>query len=105
MDPAGQHFSPYLYSSNNPINRIDLDGRIDWPVKGSTAVNKSDYANEAWGLKNTVVRTSTYLDTIRPQGASNPHIGIDYRASEATSFYSLGDGKVVGIGMVETISC
>ena len=98
VDPAGQHFSPYLYGSNNPINRIDLDGRIDWPVKGSTAVNMNDYANRAWGLKNTVVRTSTYLDTDRPPGASNPHIGIDYRASETTSFYSLGDGKVVGIG-------
>jgi uncharacterized protein RhaS with RHS repeats len=28
-DPARQHFSPYTYGSNNPVNRVDPDGRND----------------------------------------------------------------------------
>lgn len=67
-------------------------------MQGASIVNKSEAPNGGWGLKNTVVRTSTYRDTDRPKGATNPHIGIDYRASVGTSFYSLGDGKVVAIG-------
>ncbi len=101
VDPFSHSFpslTPYHYVRNNPLNRIDPDGRIDWPLKGNTAVNKRDYADGAWGLSNKVVRTSTYLDTERPPGASNPHIGVDYRASEGTPFYSLGDGTVVEIG-------
>jgi RHS repeat-associated protein len=94
-------YTPYRYALNNPISYIDVGGYIEWPVKGTQAVNKKDYSNGAWGLENTVVRTSTYLETDRPKGASNPHVGIDYRASENTDFYSLGDGKVVAIGTQE----
>ena len=86
--------SPYVYCHNSPLNRIDSDGKIDWPLKGDNAVNKRDYVDGAWSLKNTVVRTSVYLDTDRPPGASNPHIGVDYRATTGTTFYSLGDGIV-----------
>jgi len=32
-DPAKQHFSPYLAFSNNPINRIDPDGKWDFGEK------------------------------------------------------------------------
>ncbi len=92
-------WTPYRYALDNPISYIDVGGYIEWPVKGTTAVNKKDYSNGAWGLKNTVVRTSTYLETDRPLGATNPHVGIDYRAAENTDFYSLGDGKVVAIGI------
>ena len=61
-------------------------------------MNKSDAAGGGWGLQSTVVRTSKYLDTDRPAGASNPHIGIDYRASVGSSIYNLGNGKVSDIG-------
>ena len=44
------------------------------------------------------MRTSVYMDTDRPAGGTNPHIGVDYRAAVGTSFYSLGDGKVSDIG-------
>ena len=91
-------WTPYRAFFNNPNYWSDIDGRIEWPLKGSTAINKKDAKNGGWGLKNTVVRTSTYRDTDRPPGATNPHIGIDYRAVVGTPFYSLGDGEVVDIG-------
>ena len=73
-----------------------MDGQIPWPVKGIKAVNKKDYENGAWGLKNTVVRTSTYNE-IRNIGTIL-HVGIGYRAANRTEFYSLGNGKVVDVG-------
>lgn len=103
VDPlAGKlaDISPFGYAHNNPINRLDADGRIDWPVSGLSAVNKKDYSDGAWSLQNVVVRTSTYMDTDRPPGATNPHIGIDYRADEGTPFYSLGEGVVRDVGAI-----
>ncbi|MHC1707094.1 MAG: peptidoglycan DD-metalloendopeptidase family protein [Bacteroidales bacterium] len=100
-DPLAEkmpNWTPYRYAFNNPLRYVDINGLIEWPVKGTSAVNKRDVAGGGFGLTNTVVRTSTYLDRDRPPGASNPHGGIDYRASVGTSFYSLGDGKVVGMG-------
>jgi RHS repeat-associated protein len=91
-------WTPYRYCLNNPLNNIDNQGLIEWPLAGNTAVNKSSAKNGGWGLKNTVVRTSIYRDTDRPVGASNPHQGIDYRAQIGTTFYSLGDGIVTDIG-------
>jgi RHS repeat-associated protein len=101
VDPLAEKFpnvTPYRYGLNNPIKYIDIDGNIEWPIKGSTAVNKKDVSNGGFSLKNTVVRTSLYLDTDRPIGSSNPHIGIDYRAKVGSPFYSLGDGTVVKLG-------
>jgi murein DD-endopeptidase MepM/ murein hydrolase activator NlpD len=91
-------WTPYRYGLNNPLNTIDNQGLIEWPLAGNTAVNKSDTKNGGWGLINTVVRTSTFQDTDRPKDASNPHRGIDYRAQIGTAFYSLGDGTVTDIG-------
>jgi murein DD-endopeptidase MepM/ murein hydrolase activator NlpD len=99
VDPLAEklpNWTPYRYGLDNPLKYTDINGYIEWPVKGNQAVNKSDYSNGAWGLNNTVVRTSTYGE-VRNIGTS-PHIGIDYRASKGTSFYSLGDGTVNEIG-------
>jgi RHS repeat-associated protein len=99
VDPLADQmpaWSAYSYTFNNPVAYKDVEGKIPWPIKGVKAVNKKDYANGAWGLKNTVVRTSTYNE-IRNIGTS-PHVGIDYRAAIGTEFHSLGDGKVVDIG-------
>ena len=99
MDPLAEKtpdVSPYAYCAGDPVNRIDPDGRLDWPLKGYTAVNKKDFANGAWGLDNTIVRTSLYNE-IRNVGTS-PHIGIDYRASKGTPIYNLGDGRVFEMG-------
>jgi RHS repeat-associated protein len=95
-------WTPYRYAFDNPINVVDLGGHLEWPLRGSKAVNKSDAPNGGYGLKNTIVRTSTYLDTDRPKKASNPHVGIDYRAAVGTSFYSLGEGKVYQIDKIKT---
>jgi murein DD-endopeptidase MepM/ murein hydrolase activator NlpD len=100
-DPMAEkmpNWSPYRYAFNNPLKFTDINGLIEWPLQGSSAVNKKDVTGGGRGLTNTVVRTSTYLETDRPVGATNPHVGIDYRASIGTSFYSLGDGKVVATG-------
>jgi RHS repeat-associated protein len=102
VDPLaeeGKRWSPYAYCYNDPIGKVDLDGMIPWPLRGYIAVNKKDYANGGYGLVNTIVRTSTYLE-IRNVGTS-PHVGIDYRAKVGTPFYSLGDGVVSSIGEIK----
>lgn len=46
IDPLCEKYydlSPYAYCGNNPVNRIDPDGRIDFPLKGNYAVNNEDY--------------------------------------------------------------
>jgi len=92
--------SKYAYCSNNPINRIDLTGEIDFPLKGNSAVNKKDCANQGRGLKNTIVRTSLYQE--KRNIGSSPHVGIDYRASIGTPVYSLGDGVVSKIDIMKS---
>jgi len=88
-------WTPYRAFFNNPNYWVDIDGQIEWPLKGTSAKNKKNLkAGES--TANTVIRTSTYRE-IRNVGTS-PHIGIDYRASIGTSFYSLGDGSVTDIG-------
>ena len=93
-------YNPYTFCFGNPISFIDLDGRIPWPLRGVSVVNKKDVADGGYNLKNTVVRTSTYRE-IRDVGTS-PHIGIDYRASVGTDFYSLGKGVVKEIGKMKS---
>jgi len=99
IDPLAEqlpNWTSYRYGLDNPMKYTDINGQIEWPLVGNSAVNKRDYNNGGWGLKNTIVRVSTYRE-IRNIGTS-PHIGIDYRASSGTSFYSLGDGVVTKIG-------
>jgi murein DD-endopeptidase MepM/ murein hydrolase activator NlpD len=101
VDPMAEkmpNWTPYRYAFDNPMKYTDLNGFIEWPLHGTSAVNKRDWADGAAKLTNTVVRTSIWHDRDRPPGASNPHGGIDYRASIGTSFYSLGDGTVKSIG-------
>jgi RHS repeat-associated protein len=91
-------WSPCRAFFDNPVSYSDVNGNIEWPLKGTSAVNKRDVKNGGAGLPNTIVRTSTYKE-IRKVGTS-PHIGIDYRASIGTPFYSLGDGTVVDVGVM-----
>ncbi|MFT3822668.1 MAG: DUF6443 domain-containing protein [Chitinophagaceae bacterium] len=95
IDPLAEKFfgySPYLYSENDPLNNIDLDGEIPIPLRVFFAVNKKDYPR---GLPNAAIRTSTYRE-IRSVGTS-PHIGIDYRAPIGTPVFSMGKGEVSGM--------
>ncbi len=93
-------WTPYRFGFDNPVYWVDRDGNIEWPLRGNSVTNKSDHADGAWGLTNTVVRTSTYRE-IRSLGTS-PHIGIDYRASIGTNIYSFGDGVVTDIGITNS---
>ena len=95
MSEKAPGWTPYRAFFNNPNSWTDIDGNIELPLKGTTVANKKDLKGGV-GLPNTVVRTSTYRE-IRKIGTS-PHIGIDYRASIGTPFYSLGDGTVADIG-------
>jgi RHS repeat-associated protein len=92
VDPRGglmPNLSSYAYAFNSPISLIDLDGLIPWPVAGTSVVNKKDLASNGIAPANTVVRTSTYLETERPKGATNPHIGI----SALVGHYTLRRGS------------
>jgi RHS repeat-associated protein len=102
VDPLAKQapgWSPYRAFFDNPNYWGDLDGKIEWPLAGTSAKNKRDL-NSGESTANVVLRTSTYRE-IRNVGTS-PHIGIDYRASIGTSFYSLGDGKVSDIGTTKS---
>ncbi|MFW5700664.1 MAG: RHS repeat domain-containing protein, partial [Cyclobacteriaceae bacterium] len=50
VDPARQHFSPYLSMGNNPISRVDPDGRVDDDIyhntkKGETKIVETNRAD------------------------------------------------------------
>ncbi len=38
LDAMEQHISGYTYGSNNPINRIDSDGNLDWGLAGASGL-------------------------------------------------------------------
>ncbi|MBL1215605.1 MAG: hypothetical protein HND52_19720 [Ignavibacteriae bacterium] len=41
VDPAGQGFSPFAYTGNNPITRIDKDGKVFFTLLGIASVSSS----------------------------------------------------------------
>lgn len=44
IDPAAEVFyelTPFRYAFNNPINVIDTDGNIEWPLKGTYVIQKN----------------------------------------------------------------
>lgn len=53
VDPVNQHFSPYTYGSNNPINRVDPDGAADYGTQqnyvnaATTVIGNNDYLPSA----------------------------------------------------------
>ena len=92
--------SSYIFCGVNPVNFIDSDGNIEWPLKGNVAINKKDTKNGGYGISNVVVRTSLFNE-YRKVGTS-PHIGIDYRASIGTPVYSFGDGTIADLGTMRS---
>ena len=45
VDPLARKrlgLSPFQYCQNNPLSRFDPDGMIDWPLRGTQAMNKRD---------------------------------------------------------------
>jgi uncharacterized protein RhaS with RHS repeats len=55
VDPVNQHFSPYIYGSNNPVNRIDPDGAADY----GTQENYIAAANAVIGNKDFLPSAGT----------------------------------------------
>ncbi|MEN7551898.1 hypothetical protein AAG747_28535 [Rapidithrix thailandica] len=54
-DPYGQYWSPYVGMGNNPMNRVDLDGGTDDPIrlKEVTILGKRSWFASFWGgIKN-----------------------------------------------------
>jgi len=77
VDPMRQHFSPFTYGSNNPVNRVDADGKLDVLV--------DQYGNDYACIDN-----SSYLvdgirrfydegnNRIRPWSPINNPKGLEY---------------------------
>lgn len=52
VDPAGQNFSPFAYCGNNPVIRVDRDGRIWWIpliIGFTTGYLSHGIATDDWG--------------------------------------------------------
>ncbi len=61
------NLSPYTYVRNNPLNRFDPDGYVDWPT-GKSVVNE---------LKRQF-SSSFEMNVVEPIEAANEVAGEDY---------------------------
>jgi len=81
VDPAEQHFSPYTYGSNNPVNRIDIGGTLDFPVNN---------AQVSSGF------SPSRVDPVTGVG-SRPHVGVDVPVPVGTDIMALAKGTIVEV--------
>jgi RHS repeat-associated protein len=85
-DPAGQGFAHYAYCGNNPITRIDKDGRVAWfiPIICEFVASyvSSGQSSGDWGWKS-----------LRAGLESGISAAVGY---QFTSWGTLAAGKVIG---------
>lgn len=74
LDPIKSGLNHYVYASNNPINRKDINGLFDYGVNSEQEFNYGFIYSEGIGIKNRL--GEDYLESAMVQG-----IDISYRNS------------------------
>jgi uncharacterized protein RhaS with RHS repeats len=119
VDPMEQHFSPYTYGGNNPVNRIDPDGGADYgtqdkmveaaiasqttwqPSATQTYCNKGTQQIVNAGLNNPIKGTATEILT----SLRNTDFATSITAEQAIAYAQQGLTPIAAVpGHVSVVS-
>jgi RHS repeat-associated protein len=91
IDPLAEKYpwmSPYTFLSNNPMNRIDPDGRRDRRVGPNEIIGTEHLGSEIGGTTASVVRTAS---STRVVGKSNEHYGNQKKSPTSVNLNISGE--------------
>ncbi|MDI9340009.1 MAG: RHS repeat-associated core domain-containing protein [Sediminibacterium sp.] len=109
-DPYGQHHSPYLAMSNNPVNSVDPDGGFDDWYDRNSGVDLNylkDKPENTWSRAEQRMMQgmmgSTWNDVWKDHILTNAAMG-GYRAKDG-SVYTLENGKLNKTVYLDGVKC
>ncbi len=91
VDPLAEKMpwnSPYVYCSDNPVNKIDPDGRVEWPVNKTYQGYSRRHENN-WGYPRPHGRTHKGVD-INHTGGGNTDRGAPIIATHNGTITRIG---------------
>ena len=97
VDPLAERnysISPYAYCSGNPVNRIDPDGRREWPINETYKGYKRTHSNN-WGEHRSSPKSHYHAgDDMNFKGAGN--------GDKGAPIVSTHDGYVSSVKTIES---
>lgn len=77
-DPYGQHHSPYIAMSNNPVSSIDMDGGWDYDnPDGQSYYDRVNQKNDPWNFEGRIGSTESEQDWGHMSGSMGGGINAD----------------------------